>query len=152
MKKILLMVYKFKLKIDKLGQKVDDVLKEAMLKRLDAALNDIADFILTESDRLITENSTDTGFLKNSMIADKERLLHKEVGSNSAYAPYVEYGTSPHRVPIKPIYDWCWRKRNDLNIRVVKGDITLKDGNTYNQSILKVAIAIIRNIEKYYKS
>lgn len=137
---------RIKIKIDKSVLK--DYINNDLKYKLDDALNDIADFIATESDRLITENSTDTGFLKNSMVTDKKVFLYKEVGSNSLYAPYIEYGTSPHRPPIKPIYDWCWRKRVDLGIKVTKGDVTLRDGNIYNRSVLNVAMAIIKTIEK----
>lgn len=133
--------------------KVNEEIQKALERRLDNALNDGADRVGTESDKNLRdpdEGAFDTGFLAGSLVVDKERWLHKEIGYSAVYGPYVEYGTRPHWTPIKPIYDWLYRKRKDLGIKITsKKKTTLKDGNTYNVSLLSVAIAIIKNIKKH---
>lgn len=145
------MVYKFKLKMDKVGQKVEDALKDAMLKKLDAALNDMADFIGTESDRILRSDdggSFDTGFLANSLVVDKERFLYKEVGYSAEYAPFIEYGTNPHFPPLGVIYGWLMRKRGDLKLKYNKKKTTVLNGITYNKDILDIAWAIAYKMSK----
>lgn len=63
----------------------------------------------------ISEMSTDTGQLLQS-VYQKSRGLEGEIGSTAAHAPYIEFGTRPHRPPFQPIYEWAWRKRHDFGI------------------------------------
>lgn len=142
---------KIKIKFEN-KEDVNRKLQEIFEKKLDNALNDAADFCGTESDKNLRDPDTgafDTGFLAGSQVVDKEQFLHKEVGYEAMYGPYIEYGTRPHHPPIKPIYDWLWRKRKDLGIKITsRKKVTLKDGNTYNISLLKITMSIIKNIEK----
>jgi len=142
---------KFIIKFDNKNN-INDNIKRALAKKLDKALNDISDFIGNESDRILRDpddGTFDTGFLANSRVVDKERFLYKEIGYSALYAPYIEYGTEPHHPPIKPIYDWLNHKKKDLNIKIKSKEVvTLKDGNTYNVSLLKITMAIIKTIEK----
>lgn len=128
--------------------KISEKIKEELERRLDNALNDIADFIGTKADSIVRENSTDTGFLANSLVVDKEQLLHKEVGYSALYAPFIEYGTSPHFPPLDVIYSWLWRKRKDLNIKYTKKKTTILNNKEYNADILKIAWAIAMNMKK----
>jgi len=143
------MTYKFSIKMD--NNKITDALKIALEKKLDAALNDIADFIGSESDRILRdddEGSFDTGFLANSLVVSKDKKLYKEVGYSAMYAGYVEYGTSPHGIPIDVIYNWVNRKKKDLNIKYDKKKTTVFGGKVYNTAILKVSWAIFMSIKK----
>ena len=143
------MTYKFSIKMD--NNKITDALKVALEKKLDAALNDIADFILSESDRILRSDdggSFDTGFLANSGVSDKEKFLYKEVGFGALYAPFREYGSSPHFPPLDVIYSWLMRKKSDLKLTYDKKKTTKLNGKTYNAGILKIAWAIAKNMEK----
>lgn len=63
----------------------------------------------------IAKESTNTGQYLQS-IYQRHQGLSAEVGATAAHAPYVEYGTGPHRPPFQPIYDWVWLKRHDMEI------------------------------------
>ena len=133
------------------NNKITEALKVALEKKLDAALNDIADFILSESDRILRSDdggSFDTGFLANSAVASKEKFLYKEIGYSAAYAPYREYGTNPHFPPLDVIYSWLYRKRADLKLKYHKKNVTILNGKTYNKDILSVAWAIAYKMSK----
>lgn len=140
---------KLTIKIDK--SDFEESFRKTLEEKLDSALNDIADFVGSESDRILRdpeEGSFDTGFLANSLVVDKEEFLKKFVGYSALYAPYVCYGTSPHGVPIDPIYSWLWRKRNDLGLKFDTKKTTILGGKTYNAGILKIAFAIWQKIKK----
>lgn len=144
------MAYKFVIKLDKI-ENIDRALKEAIEKKLDAALNDIADFIGTEADTILRSDdggSFDTGFLANSLVVDKEKFLYKEVGFGALYAPYREYGTNPHFPPLDAIYTWLTHKRKDLNIKYDKKKTTVLNGKVYNAGLLKIAWAIAYKMSK----
>ncbi len=140
---------KLTIKIDK--SNFEESFKKVMEEKLDFALSAIADFILSESDRILRDPETgtfDTGFLANSMISDKSKKLYKEIGSGCAYAPFIEYGTNPHFPPIDAIYTWLWHKRSDLNLKFDKKKITQLNGKTYITGILKIAWAIATKMSK----
>lgn len=63
----------------------------------------------------IAKNSTNTGQLLQSLY-QKQKGLEGEVGATAAHAPYVEFGTRPHRPPFAPIFEWAWLKRHDFGI------------------------------------
>lgn len=137
------------IKLDK--KNIEESFRKTFEEKLDRALNDIADFIGSESDRILRdpeEGSFDTGFLAGSLVIDKEQKLHKEVGFGALYAPFIEYGTNPHFPPLDVIYQWLWRKRNDLNIKVDKNKTTKLNGKTYNAGILKIAWAIAKKMSE----
>lgn len=136
-------------KIDK--SNFEESFKQVFEEKLDRALNDIADFILSESDRILRDPETgsfDTGFLANSGVSDKEQFLHKEVGYGASYAPFIEYSTSPHFPPLDVIYEWLWRKRNDLNLKYDKKKTTNLNGKVYIAGILNIAWAIAFKMSK----
>ncbi len=140
---------KLTIKIDK--NNFEESFKKVVEEKLDRALNDIADFILSESDRILRDSengSMDTGFLANSMISDKSKKLYKEIGSGCAYAPFIEYGTSPHFPPLDVIYQWLWRKKGDLNLKFDKKKTTQLNGKTYITGIIKIAWAIATKMSK----
>ncbi len=140
---------KLTIKVDK--SKFEESFRKVLEEKLDAALNDITDFILSESDRILRdpeEGSFDTGFLANSGVCDKEKFLHKEVGYGALYAPYICFGTSPHFPPLDVIYSWLWRKRNDLDLKFDKNKITKLNGKVYISEILKVAWAIAKKMSE----
>ena len=65
---------------------------------LDLVLDDMADDMQTRSMIYLTNNmSVITGTLRSSIATLKEPLK-KTIGTNVEYAPYVEYGTSPHEI------------------------------------------------------
>lgn len=66
------------------------------------------------SERIADEN-TNKGQLLQS-IYSQWKGLKGEVGATAAHAPYVEWGTGPHRPPWDPIYEWVWLKRFDLDL------------------------------------
>ena len=118
------MTYKFSIKLD--NNKITDALKIALEKKLDAALNDITDFIGNESDRILRdddEGSFDTGFLANSLVVSKDKKLYKEVGYSAMYACVVgrHNGVKISPNKSKGIY---WVSINDK--------VFSKDGNYHN--------------------
>jgi hypothetical protein len=48
----------------------------------------------------------------SSVDAGREAIV-LEVGPDVAHAPYVQYGTRPHRAPFAPITEWARRKLGD---------------------------------------
>jgi len=131
--------------------KIQEALRKAIEERLDKALNDIADFIGSESDRILRdseEGSFDTGFLAGSLVVDKDDFLYKEVGYGALYASYIEFGTRPHFPPVEVIYQWVYRKRNDLKINYNKKKEVLFNGKPHNADILKVAWSIANKMAK----
>ena len=125
-----------------------NVIKKEIEKKLDAALNDIADYIGTTSDSNLRDEdgAFDTGFLANSLAVDKEQFLHKEIGYSASYAPFIEYGTDPHFPPIDAIYSWLWRKKSDLKLKYRKDKTATLNGKQYNADILRVAWSIAQNM------
>jgi len=63
----------------------------------------------------IAKESTNTGQLLQS-VYKKANGLEGEIGATAAHAPYIEFGTKPHRPPFGPIYEWVWLKRKDFGI------------------------------------
>ena len=55
---------------------------------------DLADIALETEAEIKDRTPTDTGDLKNSMVARKNKFLDYEVATNLEYAPFIEYGTS----------------------------------------------------------
>lgn len=67
-------------------------------------------------EKIAAENS-DTGHLIQSIQFQMTGELKGEVGTSIEYAPYIEFGTNAHRPPFQPIYEWAWRKRNDIGLQ-----------------------------------
>jgi len=129
---------------DKMTEEIIKIIE----KKLDAALNDIVDFIGSKSDEILRsdDGAFDTGFLANSLVVDKDEFLRKEVGYEAAYAPFVCYGTSPHFPPLDVIYNWLWRKRNDLNLTYDTKKKTKLNGKLYITGILNISWAIAKKM------
>lgn len=146
--KFIFIEMKFTIKLDK--NNIEESFKKVLEEKLDSALNDIADYIGSESDRILRsdEGAFDTGFLANSLVIDKEQKLHKEIGSNCSYASFIEYGTNPHFPPLDVIYEWLWRKRKDLNLKYDKKKMTTLNGKSYITGILNIAWAIAFKMSK----
>lgn len=79
---------------------------EALKKKLDRGLDDVADFILTASQELVP---VDTGNLKRSGIIERE-FLEKSIRYEAPYAEPVEYGRQPGFMPpVEPFIKWAHR-------------------------------------------
>jgi HK97 gp10 family phage protein len=126
----------------------NEAIQKAIEKKLDAALNDIADFIGTQSDANLRDEdgAFDTGFLANSLVVDKDEFLHKEIGYGALYAGYIEFGSSPHFPPISAIYSWLWRKKTDLKLTYRKDKTTMFNGKSHNTDVLRIAWSIAQNM------
>lgn len=136
-----------KIKIKNAGE-ITQKIKEI----INAALVDVADVISENADDNLRRDykmggAFDTGNLARSQSVDRETFLRKEIGYEAPYAIYIEYGTSPHFPPIKPIYDWAYRQRSNIDIKYDESDVvTLRDGNTYIKGILSFVYAVINKI------
>jgi len=60
----------------------------------------------------IVERATNTGALAQSWQTQARAYDTVVVFSNLLYAPFVEYGTRPHRAPIDPLRKWVHLKLN----------------------------------------
>jgi len=58
----------------------------------------------------VYERASNTGRLGQSWNVKAIDYKQVKVFSNLLYAPFVEYGTKPHRPPIEPIYNWVRQK------------------------------------------
>jgi hypothetical protein len=85
-------------------------IEEQIEKELDRLMDEIADEIFSisqeELDRLGTHDTGKLGQSGNIERKPLEKTIHYSVN----YADGVEFGTEPHRVPFKAIYEWVQRK------------------------------------------
>jgi len=137
-----------KIKIKNLG-----TLTKFLEKRIDDALNDIADVVGAKADSILRDSdfkigSFNNGDLARSLVIDKDTPLVKEVGYEAFYATYIEYGTNPHFPPIDVIYDWIRKKQNDIDWVQATGKIYIspKTGKEYDKGLLNAAYAIVNHI------
>lgn len=86
----------------------DKRFREALLKTLMAAGMDLEARIVEN----ITERASNTGALAQSWKVEPRDYDEVVVFSNLQYAPFVEYGTRPHRAPIDPLRKWAHLKLN----------------------------------------
>jgi HK97 gp10 family phage protein len=79
---------------------------------VDAANQETAREIRDEARNNIQQlDAFDTGALYDSIeIRTSAKGLSVSVGSTAKYAPFIEFGTSPHFPPLEPIRAWCRRK------------------------------------------
>lgn len=89
----------------------DDV-EKYLQDELDKKLSEIAQFILSESQKNIVANNSigATAQLLNKVTIDLATPLKKTITYEVPYADYVEYGTLPHRVSSKHLELWAQRK------------------------------------------
>ncbi|MFA5412786.1 MAG: hypothetical protein WC350_05575 [Candidatus Micrarchaeia archaeon] len=84
------------------------ILEDEMSDRL----NEIIDFIFTESQQNIVKNNSFgvSGDLFGNVTVDKTKRLTKSITYNAPYADFVEYGTIPHNLPPHVLDEWCRMK------------------------------------------
>lgn len=88
-----------------------EIEKKEFEKVVDEMLTKIAIEIFKRSQENIRKfNAIDTGFLWRSGFVRIDKILEKEVGYTAPYSVYVEFGSEPHYVPQKPIFEWVRRK------------------------------------------
>lgn len=83
---------------------------QQFMERIERALNLASSLIEGQAKELVP---VDTGRLKNSIthrISKSEHRIDAEVGTNVAYAPYVEFPTKPHFPPVSAIANWVEHK------------------------------------------
>jgi len=87
-------------------------LRKAYPEALNAANQETAEEIRDNARNNIKQlDAFDTGELYNSIeIHTSPQRLSVSVGSTAKYAPFIEFGTSPHFPPLEPIRAWCQRK------------------------------------------
>lgn len=86
----------------------DKRFRDALLKTLMVAGMDLEARIVEN----ITERASNTGALAQSWKVEPRDYDEVVVFSNLQYAPFVEYGTRPHRAPIEPLRKWAHLKLN----------------------------------------
>ncbi len=88
----------------------EERIKEIILKEADAYLDEIADFIFTESqENIVKKGAIDEGTLLKSGNINR-KFLEKEIVYSAPYAAFVEFGTEPHMPPVEPLEQWAKRK------------------------------------------
>ncbi len=92
-----------KIDADKIIEKQKKVLFDSMLKMQELA---------------ITKVPTDQGMLANSiqLFPMTKGSTEYILAARSSYAQAVEYGSSPHFVPIEPLKGWASRKLGDQSL------------------------------------
>ncbi len=89
-------------------------LADKLVDAMDNSAKDAAYLAVREMKKnLKEEKSIYTGRLWDSIQAERFRPMLWAVGSNAKYMWYVEYGTRPHRPPLKPIWEWV-RLKNKM--------------------------------------
>ena len=91
--------------------KSSDDIQGALEDEVDQLLDEIAEFILSESQRNIVKNNSFgvTGNLFGKVTLDK-RKMHKTITYEAPYADFVEYGTRPHNIPPHVLDEWVAKK------------------------------------------
>jgi hypothetical protein len=84
----------------------DDRFKQVLGKVLTAAGMDLEEKIVKN----IYERASNTGRLGQSWTVKDISYDKVKVFTNLQYAPFVEYGTRPHRPPFEPILKWVQQK------------------------------------------
>lgn len=100
----------------KIKFKVEEVMKtDQVIERLKKVL---FDSMLKMQELAIMRCPTDQGFLAGSIhlypMNPGETIY--TLWARSSYAQAVEYGTSPHYVPIAPLKEWAARKLGDQSL------------------------------------
>lgn len=76
----------------------------------------------------------DMGFLKNSIVVLPNTKLSDVyiIYCGAEYGLFIEYGTSPHWVPIKPLIEWAKRHGGDDNFGyALRGKIAKEGTNAH---------------------
>lgn len=107
-------------------------LEKQFISIIDKYMDEIVDFIFSESQKNIVENENiDQGFLLKSGAVTK-KLLNKEINYSVDYADHIEYGSTAHYINASILVPWVRRKLN------IKND----------QEVWRVAYAIAQKIAK----
>ena len=118
-------------KAQKKLEAADDILLKHMYALLKSAAG-IAQREIVEQAPLGSTNDLKRSVMTSSVIQEGADLAIY-VGSNLQYAPFVEYGTKPHRPPIAPLIRW----------------VEAKIGVSNTNDTKKIAFAIAAKIEKH---
>ena len=106
--------------------------KKDLQGKVDELLHKIGERIAEVArEEIVKKNAIATGLLLKSIKVVKRSWKEYEVGSDCPYAPFVEYGTEPHRPPFEAIYNW----------------VRVKIGGTEEEA-RKIAWKIVKKIEK----
>lgn len=121
--------------------------EDELLRFIDDTMNEIADFILSDSTQIILNNDTwDTGALAKSGETDLDKQFEKWVIFSAPYASGVEFGTDPRESlpPPHALAKWARRKlgMTDKKARSVGWAIAhkIKNEGTDPQPFLRPAI------------
>ena len=87
---------------------------ERMMKN---ALKDMMDRVLEIASENLSVNSVDRGMLLKSGYRQLVAPDTGVVGFSAPYASFIEFGTNPHRPPLKPILDWVHRHQNLIKVK-----------------------------------
>ena len=83
----------------------------ALHESLDDAVKKLAYIALTEARKNLRRNKNiDTGQLLNSLDAQRIEYAKWGVGASVKHMWYIEYGTRPHKPPLRPLVEWVKRK------------------------------------------
>jgi len=67
------------------------------------------------------------------------------VGVDAPHAPFMEYGTRPHRPPAQPIADWAFRK-GLIDVELDMDQITAETAEGEEQAAYRIVMGIVRKI------
>lgn len=90
------------------GKEVMKDFDKAMFKSLSQGAN----LVLNDAILTVSGQSTDTAQLVQSLTKEV-KPTRATVGTNVKQAPFVEFGTRPHRAPFDAIKEWVIRKGID---------------------------------------
>jgi len=87
-------------------------LRDILTDELDKKMNEIADFIFSESQMNLVQNQSFgvTGNLYRKVTLKKYEPLHKEIIYEVPYADFIEFGTLPHKMNPEVLVEWCMKK------------------------------------------
>lgn len=88
---------------------LDDKLEDAIVRGLQSAGQAMVGVVVEEIDTAQPYPAVDRGEMRNSVNA--ENVSDGAIVTiNAPHAPFLEYGTRPHRPPVAPILEWVKRK------------------------------------------
>lgn len=95
---------------------INDVIKREEV--LEKAKKVLFDSMLKMQEIAITKAPIDQGILAGSihLLPMQPGALEYTLWARSSYARAVEFGTSPHFVPIEPLKGWATRKLGDQSL------------------------------------
>ena len=119
-------------------------LNVSALKGLEASAQNIRNTAV----KLVNENSSDTGLLKNSIKIDRSVKGVRSIGTHTGYGLYIEFGRRPGKPPpYRDLIKWVKRKKiaGSYSIKTRKRSGSKKRQDKEN---IGLAIAIAKSIGK----